>query len=271
MSVSSVTAGSIFSRALTVTFSNSGIFILINAILSLPILIWTFYIGQSIETVYDLADIGTDMIYLAPVSILLSFISLAAITYGVFRSLRGESTSLALCIQKGISKFVPVLGVVFVFALVAIGVAVVFGIFFAASQALAGLLGIALLVVAFPVIMSVSVTIPAVVTENIGPVEGIKRSRELTDGYKLSIFGALFIFGLINGAINKVLEVTIVGSITPENIQQVVENFSTYLLVTSIVGIVLSTFSTVITAVAYHDLRIVREGLDEDRLAALFD
>jgi hypothetical protein len=94
---------------------------------------------------------------------------------GMIRIARGEQTSVGACFQAGIAKFLPVLGLTILWGL---GV---------------GLGWILLIVPGIILMMMWSVALPALIGENLGIIESFGRSRELTKGSRLVIFGLLLV------------------------------------------------------------------------------
>jgi hypothetical protein len=87
------------------------------------------------------------------------------------------------------------------------------------------------------------------------------RSAQLTKGHRWKIFG-LWIAPIVAGAI----------------VQSVLEGLSNYvggtllmLIVLLAWGALVSAFYAILVVVTYHDLRVAKEGVDTDQIAAVFD
>ena len=108
-------------------------------------------------------------------SVLIGSLLYAGATAGLLKVARGEQTSLGDCFQAGTAKFLPVLGLTILWWL---GV---------------GLGWVLLLIPGLILITMWSAALPALIGENLGVIESFGRSRELTRGSRLSIFGLLLV------------------------------------------------------------------------------
>jgi hypothetical protein len=280
MSITSVSAGSLLGRSFSVTFGNSGTFILINMLISIPILLWSYFVISPISSLSDFSALESNLKLINNSSIMLGFVSTCLIAYGVFRSLRGEHTSLGMCFEKGGSSVLPSIGAILIIALWIIAAIVGLAILTAISKLFLAVGSIVLAIFAVPLFMSVCIAIPAIVTEKLGSLEGIKRSRVLTEGYKWTIFWSFFLFGIIKVLVEVAILLiffkesfteldTVV--LTQEEIANYISGFKISSGISSVVGIVFGTLSAVMPAVIYHDLRAVKDGLDDSQLTSLFD
>jgi hypothetical protein len=102
-------------------------------------------------------------------------------------------------------------------------------------------------------------TIPAVAVEGIGPAAALRRSLELTRGYRWSVFGAFFAMMALLFAANALVQ----GAMRAVPVLGALMSLPFSLLLTSI--------PHVLPAVAYHDLRVMKEGADTSRLAQVFE
>jgi hypothetical protein len=112
-----------------------------------------------------------------------------------------------------------------------------------------------------------SVALPACVVENKGPFESMRRSADLTIGHRWKIFG-IFVLLLVGVIVAAIIVAAIVGVIVA---------------VGGIVGIVLAAvigfvamaiytaYLNTVLVMIYHDLRAVKEGVDTEQIAAVFD
>ncbi len=81
------------------------------------------------------------------------------------------------------------------------------------------------------------VATPTCVVERLGPFRSMRRSRALTKGHRWKIFGLLLVAQILN-------------------------------LIWSAIW---SAFFAILVVVTYHDLRVAKEGLDTEQIAAVFD
>ena len=105
------------------------------------------------------------------------------------------------------------------------------------------------------------VGIPACVVEKLGPIRSMGRSAELTKGHRWKVFG-LWIVTIIVALIVQSLLLGLAGLIGGRPLR---------LLMYFIVTAVWSAFYAILVVVTYHDLRVVKEGVDTDQIAAVFD
>jgi hypothetical protein len=163
--------------------------------------------------------------------------------HAAFQSMRGRPVRLGESVAGGLSRFLPLLGVMVLFTL---GVA----------------LGLLLLIVpGIILIIMWYVAVPACVVERTGPVRSFGRSRELTKGYRWKIFGLALLVYLVS-AIGSMLTGGLANALAGPWGQ----------IVTQVVWQGLSGgFGSVMIAVVYYYLRVAKEGVDVDQIASVFD
>ena len=182
-----------FGRTLSRTFAlirdslvSVGLFILVIQLINLAL---SFALMQPMmETMKSSAEGGAAAplaVFASPLywlsiglALLVSSISMAGSIAGLLKVSRGEQTSLGDCFRAAVAKFLPVLALTILWALG-------FG------------LGWILLIVPGVILITMwSAALPALIGENLGVIESFGRSRELTRGSRLSIFG-VFLVSLI--------------------------------------------------------------------------
>jgi hypothetical protein len=184
--------------------------------------------------------------------LILSVILEGAVTYSVFGQLRGSPPSLAAALGTGLSRGNAVLG--------------------------AGLLvGLAILPACMCLIVPglilatwFWVVIPVVLSESTGARASLMRSKELTKGSRWPIFACMCFLGVIRVASFLVIVAGIRAAGGPAVIETVTRlgRTSTQLsagaqAVVDLLTIPLITLGAVGPAVAYHDLRVGKEGMWE--------
>jgi hypothetical protein len=173
----------------------------------------------------------------------LGTISQAALLYGAFDDMRGRRVDLIESLKVGLRRFFPVLGATICFVV------------------LYGLAFIALIVPGLMVLTMLFVTIPACVVERLGPIKSMGRSARLTKGHRWKIFGLVFatlVVGLILQAILGGLARVAGGPMFG-------------IIVVWFWSALLGVFNAVLAVVTYHDLRVAKEGVNTDQIAAVFD
>jgi MFS family permease len=243
--------GHVFSQAWTVFSRNFFTFTLVTLIAGLPALLMPT-IPQpapgSAPTIPD--NIGT-IAALSLIVIVLKTLSQAVVLYGAFQVMRGRRVDLAESARIGLRRFFPLIVVAIVVPLVA---------------------GFAAILLIFPMIMLYMmwlVATPVCVVEQLGPFASTARSRQLTKGHRWKLFGMILLLlipALIIGAIIGVVAVAVTGGfltfMTTTTVGQIVN---------LVWGAIWSAFLAILIVVTYHDLRVAKEGVDTDQIAAVFE
>ncbi len=165
----------------------------------------------------------------------------ATFVLALYGHMRGGKIGVSACVRRGVSTLVPVFGV-----------ALVVGLLIAA--------GSFLVIPAFIFFAMWWVAVPAAVVEKLGVCGAMKRSAELTLGYRVPIVLIAILFAMLaNGLASVVL--SIVGLFS-----ETIAAWSA-----DIVRITFGSLVAIAPAVAYHNLRLAKEGLKTDDLAAVFD
>lgn len=239
--------GGVFAESLTVLFSNIVPFVIISAIVHIPIVVYALVFVSRLENMtpaearqayetYSLAVIG--------LSIILTPISTGAITYGVIQQARGKRASIGECVSVGISRLLPVLAV-------------------AIAAGLLTVLGFVLLIIPGLIIMcQLYVAVPAAVVEQCGTSGALRRSQELTSGFRWHILGVAFLLGIIDQFLTRIVDKGLSLSPTSATVDMLIMLF---------LGMVTGAWQATASAVAYYRLRDVKESVDIDELASVFD
>lgn len=166
----------------------------------------------------------------------------AVILYGAFQVMSGQSFALVDSLKVGLARFFPVIGLMIVMG-IAVG------------------LGSLLIIPGIIFYVMWSAALPACVVERRGPFESMSRSAELTSGHRWRVFGILLVIGVVN-SLSQLAIAFILGTM----------GSPTIVLLGVFVWIVLAgAYSSISVAVIYHDLRVAKEGIDIDRIVAVFD
>ena len=167
----------------------------------------------------------------------------AGLAFGVVRHLRGGEPGFVETFYQSVRMLLPA-------ALVALIVAI------------ATALGLFLLIVPGIIIALVLwVAVPAAVVERSG-VRALGRSAELTNGYKGQIFGLALILFVFRLAVTSVV-LALWGIVTTDPVLS-------YLVLGFCVVVTSGIWATA-TSVTYHDLRVLREGVDTQVVARVFE
>lgn len=230
--------GQILNRTFAILSRNLLPFCVVTAIAYLPnlLLLERQTAGEAPGRVAAMAFAGIVL------SLVFSALSQAIVLFGAFEDMRGRPVDLIASLKVGLARFFAV-----------IGVALLVGI-------LTVLAAILLFFPAFIVMSMLFVAMPVCIVERLGPVKSLGRSSALTKGYRWKVFGLWLVIMLVtavgSGMLGGISYATgpIVGG-----------------LLKLIWGALAGAFNAIMVVVAYHDLRVVKEGVDTDRIASVFD
>lgn len=227
-------------RSFPIWLRNFVPFTILSLIVYLPLLVYAFVtfgggeVTEAAEKRYDLISTVAGR--------LLDLIVTGAVVYGVFQQVRGQPAGLVDCLRVGLTRLLPVLGVgIIVGILVALGT-------------------VALVIPGIILQLMYWVAVPVAVVERLGVVGSMKRSAQLTSGVKGTIFLILLVLFLIQFAV--IFGVVVAASASDSAAFQV--------LITLLVAIPFGALTAVTNAVAYHDLRVAKEGVGIEELVRVF-
>jgi hypothetical protein len=167
----------------------------------------------------------------------------AAILYGAIQKMRGQDFTIGASLGRGLARFFPIIGLIFCM-IVGVGV------------------GLVLLVIPGVILLFMwYVALPVCVVERLGPIGSLKRSAYLTKGNRWRILVTIVAIYIVNGIVQNIVQAIlfVAGGMT-------VAMVGTFVWMS-----LFSSFSSLVTAVLYHDLRVAREGVDINQIAAVFD
>jgi hypothetical protein len=110
-----------------------------------------------------------------------------------------------------------------------------------------------------------TLTVAAMMAEDIGPIRGIGRSWNLVRGRWWRTFGILLVVGIMQSVIGYALGFffgLIAVALTSGDVQLAVVAVGS-----TILGALVSPITTIAVVLLYFDLRVRKEGLDLDQLA----
>jgi hypothetical protein len=235
----SFSAGGVIGRSFSVWLRNFLPFSLVTLVVYVPV----FALVAAVPEGGSGWDLVTRLL-----SALADLVISGALTFGVLESLRGGRASVGALFRKGFGK----MGTVFVVSF---------------RTGLWLVLGTILLVV--PAIVwycALFVAVPAAVVEDrlASSADALARSRALTKGHRWGIFAVMLV----------VFAVTVVGTLVAGVVLSllgaVVAAWAQVLLVTALIAL-LSSLGASAHAVAYHDLRVEKEGVATDDLVKVFE
>ena len=233
--------GGVLGRGFSIFFDNILAFGLLAIVINSPTYLYTLITGRSSDpSMQDAPAVAIAVLFL---NLILSAILTATLAYGTFQGLRGRRAGLGECISRGLAVMLPV-----------IGVSILLGL----------CIGLGMVVFVIPgifMMVALWVAIPAAVVESPGVTGSLGRSWELTSGYRWQILGIILIIIILTFvaafALAFAAELTIGGTATV-----IAEWFLTAAS---------SALYAVISTVGYHDLRVAKEGIGIEQIAAVFD
>ncbi len=238
--------GDVLSRTLSVWARNFVPFCIVGLIVESPVLLGLAAIalsGASMPIAQRLLELMSNV---------LGLILAGAVTFGVFRHLKGEQAGLGEILRLGLSR----LGTVW-------GTAILTG--------LATTLGFCALIIPGLILLTrFWVAVPVAVIEEPGASAAMGRSAELTEGNRWRVFAVAITLGAILVAfvlVFALLMTLLPGTSTeaPGGVQPAWEQGLLELLMLPMLAL-----NAVAPAVVYHDLRVGKEGADVEELLKVF-
>lgn len=242
-------AGSVLSRAFSVLLKNFVPFAAIAIVVYAPVIIVGLIGGGGgvqvtiDQTTGEVTATGQGHENLLRVLNFIAQYALAgAVAYGVFQSLKGDSVSMGDCLSRGFQRLLPVIGVAIV---VTVGLILGF---------------IALVVPMFILACMWYVAVPVAVVEKPGVFASLSRSSELTRGNRMSIFAMFLLIMLLSFGAVLLMTGILMGF----------GNVLGMILIV-LLGAFFGLYGAVCVAVAYHDLRVMKEGIGVEDLIKVFE
>ena len=231
-----VTAGTILGRSFNVVLKNLGVFLAISVLLNIPPLLVQLFVTQ------DMSPRAASTIN-SIVGMLFGGLVTGALLHGVVQSLGGGKAQLGPSMRAAMGRFGPIFLVSLLYGL---GVG----------------LGLMLLIVPGVLLACIwYVAVPVTLIEKRGVMASFSRSGDLTKGYRMALFVTLLVFFGVALVISMVVLVPLAlkgGS--P--------------LVMALIGfglaVTLGLWGQAAQGVAYHDLRMAKEGMNTQDLEAVF-
>ena len=254
--------GDIVRTGFSAYFSNLAVFVPLSLVVFVPYFVAAGYflpdlasleegfVGLDPNTVPEDPAAVLEMMRVVGVMMLLMWVNLiclfglqAGLTYGVVRHLRGGPAGFAQTFFESMRRLLPV-------ALIAIVVGI------------ATVVGLVLLIVPGVIIgLMLWVAVPAAAVERNG-LGALRRSCELTQGYKGQLLGLALLLGVCN---------YVALSLVDLGATLLFDDVWLYPIVNQFAFILTSGIWASIVAVTYHDLRVIKEGVDTNAIARVFE
>jgi hypothetical protein len=234
------TIGDVFERTFSILGRNFVPFFLLSAVATLPYL--AFYWIQSAAPLAPTRP-GAAMALPFIIGFVLKMFTQAVILHAAFQDLRGRPISINDSFRVGFARFLPIVGLIIL-------------------EGLGIVLGSILLVVPGIILMLMwYLALPACVVEQLGPVKSLSRSAELTKGHRWKILGLILVVGIAGG---------IVAGVLPLLTKMILGRIG-FVVVQYLVQALIAVVNGIIVVVLYRNLRVAKEGLDTEQIAAVFD
>ena len=237
--ITNINIGGILGRAVEILGRNLATFGTLSALFMLLPFISGLMIGFGFEIDSGLPAIAIAALVL--LWILLYFLLFATLTHGTICDLRGTPARIFESLSWGLGRLFPVIGITIIATLGA------------------GLGAMFILVPGLILMTMWWVAVPATVIEQTGVIDSLRRSVELTRGYRLKIFGVIGVIYIGQFALDRLINVILASA----PIFSLVASF--------VVTVAITAFFAVVTAVTYHDLRVLKDGVGIDDIAKVFD
>jgi hypothetical protein len=255
--IGAMSVGDILDRGLKLLVARLPIFYAINLIILVPLILLQMALPfiQSSERPGSpeaaLATLGWFFFY-ALLSLILQPLATAAILYVISQEFVGEHPGIGAAFRFGFHWFGRVLGASFLAGMI-VGVGLLF-----------------CLVPGIIFLIWYSFVAQVVVVEGLAWGRALSRSKDLSEGYRLRVFGLLALFivmGVILGAALGILQVVIPTQelVVTESGPAAVPNLRNTVIhnvMGALVNILVGTFQAICMTLLYFDLRIRKEGFD---------
>jgi hypothetical protein len=234
------TVSGVLSQSFTVLGRNFLILIVTSLAIYAPVTLLTLAATANPDPTRTAFLSGIGVLLSIPISMILQ----GAVMFGVYESLRGRAFPLGRSVQIAFDRFWLMLGVSIL------------------SSLMIMIATLCLIVPGVIVAIMLMVAVPAVVVEDCGVGAAFERSRDLTEGNRWRIFGLVCVIICLAGGAAMV-QVAIKALIA--------ESALASTIIDALISSVQSSFSSVLTAVVYYQLRMQKDGLDLDHLASVFE
>ncbi len=242
-----VNFGNVFERSFSIMLRNILPLLLLGLLAALPYLLIYSFAGDATVNPKAAPNFSPQTAIVFVVSLIAAFalmpVCQAIILFGAFQDMLGRDFAIGESLRRGLARIFPIFGMLIV-------------------EGLALIVGFMLLFVpGYMLFTAWYVALPALVVERTGPVGSLSRSAALTKGHRWKIFGIIFVMGIVAGMIGAVVNVVGLSF----------HNGTAFAIVQYVFQGLVIAFKSVVGVVLYHDLRAAKEGINTERIAAVFD
>ena len=250
--------GDALGQGFGIWFRNFPAFMVLAVLVYAPLIAYTAFVASGTLT-EESAELSTYHLVSGLAQLPLNLLVGAAVLYGAIQQLCGQPARILASIGVGLRRLLPVLGVG-VLSSLAVGVWLLVGLVPGVDL----LLPLALVPCLILACMFY-VAVPAAVIERPGLLGALRRSRQLTEGYKGRVLWVILALGILTLLVAQLLlGMFEVGLMSDHQIK-----VSMWLGLAA--DIALASLTASVNAVVYRDLRAVHDGTTAEDLARVFE
>ncbi len=271
----SFTVGSCLSQTLTIWLKNFFPFTLLSALILSPYIVWTFYQLMNPEPVPTAEDISMG-IWLQNIDGLianfLGYVVGATVVFGVFQQLRGRHATVGESILRGLKVMPRIIGTVIIIFLILVSITVLMVLVMLGNLELGIVFMLASAILMMVVYAGLAPVVPVCIFEDRGGPWALKRSWFLTRGYKFKVFLFMVVLVILQAMGGGALGGLVAVLYTNDAANAPDDSFAMALTITGLcVQVLFTSLQAVASTVIYHDLRQLKEGIDTEELASIFE
>jgi uncharacterized membrane protein len=285
LSGASFTLGGALARAFEVLRRGFGRFALLALIAMSPTLASTYFVStlpynnRANAGAYFFTISVMSKIVSGPFTMTVTLAASTAIFYGAYQQVRGQPFGIGQSLLVGLKRIVGVFCVTMIADLpFGFGFVSFIGLAYLGSLRIGSPIPLVVSILFFvgfflllaPGVMAFCLTyvaVPICVVERPGIVAAIRRSMSLTKGYRWQIFGLFAVSFIASVFVSFGGRALLSGGFSRTTLQ-----FTLPIMVFDYVWTSLYTaFASILATVVYHQLRIVKEGMDVETIAGVFD
>jgi len=240
VNTSDLRVGAVISRSRSMLWRHFPTFLVVGVIASSPTLLLAFM--QAAESEDE--EIGSQLLWILFILVSLmvfSTIGQAVAIHAALQDMRRRPVRLVESLNVALRAFWPLVGI-----------------------ALAGFLTVMGLMLVVPGLILATlwfVVLPACIVEHLGPWASLRRSQELTKGYRWKVLGLTLLLTIGTYVGSSVIDTWVTAATSP------VVGVVSDLIWTAI----WTAFTATTTIATYQALRVAKEGTDIEQIAVVFD
>ena len=250
--------GNALGQGFGIWFRNFPAFMVLAILVYAPLIAYTAFVASGTLTEQS-QELSTFRMVSGLVQLPLNILVGAAVLYGAIQQMCGRPARILASIGVGLRRLLPVLGVGLLSGL-AVGVWLLVA-FLPGGDMFLPLALVPCLVLA----CMFYVAVPAAVIERPGLLGALRRSRQLTDGYKTRVLGVVLVLGILTLLVAQLLLGLFEEGLMSDHQIKV----SMWLGLAA--DIALASLNAAVNAVVYRDLRGARDGTTAKDLARVFE